>query len=259
MIPKLVTIFGGSGFIGRQVVRELAPLGCQIRVAVRDPQSALPLKPCGDVGQIAPVRTNIANPREVDEAVAGADAVVNLVGILYEKGGQRFETLHTQAAGRIAQAAKAAGARRLVHMSALGAADDAPSRYARTKAAGEKAVREAFPEASVFRPSIVFGPEDDFFNRFAYMMRFLPLLPLIGGGEQKFQPVYVGDVADAFAQAVRTDALAGGIYDQLVNDAHDDKTFWAWVSFDGDDDPVVEDWTRNNGEYPGAPPWERGN
>lgn len=213
MTPKLVTIFGGAGFIGRQVVRELAPLGCQIRVACRDPQSVLPLKPCGDVGQIAPVQANVRHERSVVAACDGADAVINLTGILYEKDSQRFETVHVQGAERIARAAKAAGAARLVHMSALGAAKDSPAVYAQTKARGEEAVRAAFPEATVMRPSVVFGPDDDFFNRFAGLMRLLPVLPLIGGGEQKFQPVYVGDVADAIAAAAKSGDYAGETYE----------------------------------------------
>ncbi|MCR9219346.1 MAG: complex I NDUFA9 subunit family protein [Alphaproteobacteria bacterium] len=211
--PKLVTIFGGSGFIGRQVVRELAPLGCQIRVAVRDPHRALALKPCGDVGQITPIQANVTDDRQVAAACDGADVVINLVGILYEKGARGFQAMHVDAARRIAEAAKAGGARRFVQMSALGASAESSAAYARSKAAGEQAVRAVFPDAVVLRPSVVFGPEDAFFNRFARLMRIAPALPLIGGGEQTFQPVYVGDVADAIRAAATRDDMAGGTYE----------------------------------------------
>ncbi|MBP5857963.1 complex I NDUFA9 subunit family protein [Marivibrio halodurans] len=213
MTVQLVTIFGGSGFIGRQIVRELARLGCQIRVAVRDPHGALPLKPCGDVGQITPIQANVASERQVKAACEGADAVINLVGILHEKGGRGFEAMHVQAARRIAEAAKAGGAGRFVQMSALGASTESPARYAQSKARGEAAVREVVPDAVVLRPSVVFGPEDNFFNRFAQLMRFSPIMPLIGGGQQKFQPVYVGDVADALRMATLERAMAGETYE----------------------------------------------
>ena len=197
MASELVTVFGGSGFIGSQVVRALARRGCRVRVAVRDPEDALPLKTAGDVGQITPVQANIRHDGSVAAAVEGADAVINLVGILYETENQKFETVHAMGAGRIAKAAKAAGINRVVHMSALGASADSSAKYAQSKAAGEAAVRAEVPEAVILRPSVVFGPQDDFFNRFASLMRLAPLLPAIGGGETKFQPVYVGDVADA--------------------------------------------------------------
>ncbi len=213
MTVQLVTIFGGSGFIGRQIVREMAKLGCQIRVAVRDPESALPLKPCGDVGQITPVQANVTSERQVKAACEGADCVINLVGILYEKGARTFDAVHVQGARRIAEAAKAGGATRFVQMSALGASEKSSSEYARSKARGEKAVRAIFPDAVVLRPSVVFGPEDDFFNRFAQLMRLSPVMPLIGGGEQKFQPVYVGDVADALMMAATRADMAGETYE----------------------------------------------
>ena len=211
--PKLVTIFGGSGFIGRQAVRELAPLGCQIRVAGRDPIAAQSLKPCGDVGQITPIQANITSERQVKAACEGADAVINLVGILYEKGARTFDAVHVQAAKRIAEAAKAGGATRFVQMSALGADEKSASAYARSKARGEAAVRAVFPDAVVLRPSVVFGPEDDFINRFAKLMRLSPVMPLVGGGQQKFQPVYVGDVADALRAAVTRADMAGETYE----------------------------------------------
>ncbi len=213
MVPKVVTVFGGSGFIGRQVVRELARHGCRVRVAVRHPESAMALKPAGDVGQIVPILANIRQDSSVEAAVAGADAVINLVGILYEKGTQRFESVHVQGSARIARAARAQGITRFLQMSALGASSDSSAAYARSKAAGEAAVRAEISEAVVMRPSVVFGPQDSFFNRFASLMKFVPALPLIGGGEQKYQPVYVGDVADAIAKAVVDPVCAGRTYE----------------------------------------------
>ncbi len=194
-----VTVFGGSGFIGRQVVRELARAGAGVRVAVRRPDRALFLKTMGDVGQVTPVAANIRDDASVAAAVEGSDAVVNLVGILYQAGRQTFDAVHREGAERIARAATAAGVRRLVHVSAIGAEANATSGYARSKAAGEAAVRERFPGAAVIRPSIVFGADDNFFNLFAMFARLTPVLPLIGGGGTRFQPVYVGDVAAAVA------------------------------------------------------------
>ncbi|MEZ5647855.1 MAG: complex I NDUFA9 subunit family protein [Alphaproteobacteria bacterium] len=213
MTPRLVTVFGGSGFIGRNFVRLMAKTGAQIRVAVRNPSAALFLRPMGDVGQIVPVQANLRAPETVTAACQGAEIVVNLVGILYERGRQTFHTIHDQGARIIATAAKAAGAHQLLHISALGASLNAASRYARSKAAGEAAVRTAFPNATVFRPSVVFGPDDQFFNRFATLASFLPALPLIGGGKTKVQPVYVGDVAAALMQVITTPALQGKTYD----------------------------------------------
>jgi NADH dehydrogenase len=197
MARPVATIFGGSGFIGRYIVQRLARRGWILRIAVRRPDSALFLKPLGDVGHIVPMAANIRDDASVAAAVAGVDHVINLVGILYEGGPQRFAAVHAEGARRVAAAAKAAGVKRLLQMSALGADASSPSLYARSKAEGEALVRAQFPEAVILRPSVVFGPEDDFFNRFAEMARFSPLLPLIGGGKTRFQPVYVGDVADA--------------------------------------------------------------
>ncbi len=208
-----VTVFGGSGFIGRYLVKRLAARGARVRVAVRDPEAAAFLKPMGDVGQVVPVATNIRNAPSVARAVDGADAVVNCVGILFERGRQRFDAVHGAGPARIAEAAAAAGVGRLVQVSAIGADLESASAYARSKAAGEAAVREAFPSATVLRPSVVFGPEDDFFNRFAALATFLPALPLIGGGETRFQPVYVGDVADAIVAALDRAEAAGGTYE----------------------------------------------
>ncbi|RMD90020.1 MAG: complex I NDUFA9 subunit family protein [Alphaproteobacteria bacterium] len=205
MNARLVTIFGGSGFVGRYLVQHLARRGARIRVAVRHPQEALFLKPLGQVGQIHIMQANVRHAPSVAAAVAGADMVINLVGILHERGRQRFRSVHVEGARHVAEAARAAGARHLLHMSALGADPDSPSRYARSKAEGEAAVRAVFPRATIMRPSIIFGPEDDFFNRFARLAKFLPFIPVIAG-ETRFQPVYVGDVAEAFARA----ALDGG-------------------------------------------------
>lgn len=210
---KLVTIFGGSGFMGRHIVRALANEGWRVRVAVRRPNTAHFLRPMGRVGQVQLLKTNVLDEAAVDMAVRGADAVINLVGILSQTGSQRFEALHTQAAERIAKAAAAHGAAHVLHVSALGASADSPSAYARSKAQGEARVREAFPAATIFRPSILFGPEDDFFNRFAWLARLSPALPLIGGGHTRFQPVYVGDVARAALNALSDPSTAGKTYE----------------------------------------------
>ena len=213
MAQSVVTIFGGSGFIGRYVVERLARQGWTVRVGVRNPAEAAFLKPLGDVGQITPLRSPLQDDATVRALVEGADAVINLVGLLFEKGRQTFEAVHVDGARRIAEAAAAAGARRMVQMSAIGADPRSPADYARTKAAGEEAVRAAFPGAAVVRPSIVFGPEDGFFNLFAGLARLSPILPLVGGGKTRFQPVYVGDVADAVALCATDPATAGKTYE----------------------------------------------
>lgn len=210
--PKLVVVFGGSGFVGRHVVRALAKRGYRIRVACRRPDLAGHLQPLGNVGQIQPVQANVRVRWSVDHAVQGADHVVNLVGILYESGRQRFGAVQDFGARAIAEAARSAGAG-LTHVSALGASVDSESSYARTKALGEKAVLETVPDAVIYRPSINFGPEDGFFNRFAAMARFSPALPLLGGGETRLQPVYVGDVAEAIARSVDGVIEGGKIYE----------------------------------------------
>ena len=209
----LVTVFGGSGFIGRYVVRRLAHDGWEVRVAVRRPDQALFLKTAGHIGQVTPVAANIRDAASVRAAVAGADHVVNLVGILFQAGPQRFDAVQAEGAGRVAEAAAAANAAGLVHLSAIGADPHSAAAYARSKAAGEAAVRQAFPGATIFRPSIVFGPEDQFFNRFAAMALVSPVLPLIGGGTTRFQPVYVLDVAEAVTRAVDDLALAGKTFE----------------------------------------------
>jgi uncharacterized protein YbjT (DUF2867 family) len=208
----LVTIFGGSGFLGRHVVRALCKRHYRIRIAVRRPDLAGHLQPLGRVGQIHAVQSNIRHSRSVEAAVRDADIVINLVGILFERGRQRFDAVQAYGAEQVALAA-AAHRSRLIHVSAIGADENSPSLYARAKARGEKSVLGATPGATVFRPSIMFGPEDDFFNRFASMARFLPALPLVGGGETRFQPVFVGDVAEAIARAVEGNAKAGLTYD----------------------------------------------
>lgn len=212
MRDKLVTVFGGAGFLGRYLVQRLAHEGARVRVAMRRPDEGLFLKPLGAVGQIDLVQTNIRYPRSIAHAVQSADIVVNYVGILSPSSAQSFEAVHARGAHAVAEAAHAAGVRTFVQMSALGADPDSPSRYARTKAVGEQAVREVYPDATIFRPSVVFGPEDDFFNRFGWMARTFPVLPLIGGGDTRFQPVYVGDVADAVMAVIADPDLRGQTY-----------------------------------------------
>ena len=215
--PRLVVVFGGSGFIGRHVVRVFAGDGWRVRVAVRRPDLATHLQPLGGVGQIVPVQANLRSRDTVAAAVDGADAVVNLVGIMGERGRQTHAALHALGARLVAEAAKAAGVARLVHMSAIGAAAGSPSSYARSKADGEAAVLDVSPEAIVLRPSVVFGPEDGFFNLFAGLVGLSPVLPLIGGGETPLQPVYAGDVAEAVARivegAVAGKATPGAVYE----------------------------------------------
>lgn len=210
-LDTLVTIFGGSGFLGRNVVRALCKRDYRIRVAVRRPELAGYLQPSGKVGQVHIVQANLRYPASVEAALRDSDAVINLVGILAEGGGQTFDAVQAKGAETVAKAAAAAGAS-LVHVSAIGADADSPSRYARAKAAGEAAVRAAVPSATIFRPSVMFGPEDQFTNRFAALARLSPVLPLIGGAT-KMQPVYVGDVATAIADAVDGKAKAGATYE----------------------------------------------
>jgi uncharacterized protein YbjT (DUF2867 family) len=211
-LDRLVTIYGGSGFVGRHLVRSLAKRGWRIRVAVRRPDLAGHLQPLGVVGQVHAVQANLRYPDSVARAAEGSNAIVNLVGILYQSGAQRFDAVQAEGAEAVAQAAKAEGAR-LIQMSALGANADSDSNYARTKALGEQAAFAAKRDAVVFRSSVIFGPEDDLFNRFASLARISPVLPLVGGGETKFQPVFVGDVAEAIAKAVEGDVHGGDTYE----------------------------------------------
>lgn len=225
---KQVTVFGGSGFVGRHVVSRLAARGIVVRVAVRDVAAASFVKPMGDVGQVTPVRVNITDEAAVAAAVEGSDAVVNLVGILYSRGKQRFDAIHRDGAARIARLSRAAGAKRLIQMSALGASVTSSSQYGWSKAAGEDAAREAFDGVTVIRPSVIFGPDDDFFNQFAALARLSPVLPvfgcplpsfrngtidLYGDGGTRFQPVYVGDVADAIVACLEDGDTAGQTYE----------------------------------------------
>jgi len=211
-LDTLVTIFGGSGFLGRSVVRALCKREYRIRVAVRRPELAGHLQPLGRVGQIHAVQANLRYPASVEAAMRGAQIAINLVGILAPSGAQTFDAVQAQGAGAVAKAAATAGAR-MMHVSAIGADENSPSHYARSKAAGEKAVLSAIPSATIFRPSVVFGPEDDFTNRFAALAQMSPALPLIGGGLTKLQPVYVGDVATAIAEAVDGKAKSGATYE----------------------------------------------
>lgn len=208
----VVTIFGGSGFLGTQVVQLLARLGYRIRVAVRRPDLAGHLKPLGGVGQIQPIQANIRNADSVMRAVKGSGIVINLVGIRYERGRQLFRAVQTLGARTVAEAARRAGATSLVHLSALGSDDQSPSAYARSKALGEAEVLAAFPQAVILRPSILFGPGDDFFNLHGSLARLLPILPLIGG-QSKFQPLYVGDAAEAVVAATQGVVKTGRIYE----------------------------------------------
>jgi uncharacterized protein YbjT (DUF2867 family) len=208
----LVTVFGGSGFLGRSVVRALCKRDYRVRVAVRRPELAGHLQPLGRVGQIHAVQANLRYPASVEAAMRDSDVAINLVGILTEGGAQTFDAVQAKGAGAIAKAASAAGAR-MVHVSAIGADENSASGYARAKAAGEKAVLAAVPSATILRPSIVFGPEDQFTNRFAALAQMSPALPLIGGGATKLQPVYVGDVATAVADAVDGKTKAGATYE----------------------------------------------
>ena len=209
---KLVTVIGGSGFLGRHIIRALAKDGYRIRVAVRRPDLAGHVQPLGRVGQIVPVQANVRYPDSLDAACASAYAVINLVGILHRAGPQTFESVHAQGAGAAARAASRAGAAMFIQMSALGANPGSLSAYARTKAEGEVRARDVFPGAIVIRPSIVFGPEDAFFNRFAAMARMSPVLPLIGGGT-RFQPVFVGDIAEAIAKLLDRGVADGRVYE----------------------------------------------
>ena len=209
----LATVFGGSGFVGRHTVAALAKEGWRVRAGVRRPDLAGFLQPAGLVGQVFAVQANIRYPQSVHRALSGAKAVVNAVGILAGSGRQTFRAIHVEGARAIAKAAREAGAKHLVHISAIGADPKSSSRYARTKGEGEAAVLEQFPDAVILRPSIVFGPEDAFFNRFAAMARISPFLPLTGGGRTRFQPVFVGDLAAAVAASLSGAARPGTVYE----------------------------------------------
>ncbi len=234
MAAPLVTLFGGSGFIGRYAARALVEAGYRVRVAVRRPHLAGDVRLAGAPGWVDIVQANVRNPQSVAAAVDGADAVVNLVGILYEKGRQSFEGAQRDGAKNVAEACKAAGIDRLVHVSAIGADTDSSADYGKTKGEAELAIRELVPTATILRPSIVFGPEDDFFNRFAAMSSHpistvAPFLPAIGGGETKVQPVYAGDVADAIAAAVSKSDAAGNTYELGGPNVYTFKELYAFI------------------------------
>jgi uncharacterized protein YbjT (DUF2867 family) len=209
---RLVTVFGGSGFVGRHVVRALALQGWRVRVASRRPDLAFHLQPLGGPGQIAMVQANLRSPESVAAALRGAEAAVNLVGILAEGGKQSFSAIQAQGARAVAEACKNAGITNLVHISAIGADPHSASAYARSKAEGEAAVHQAVPEAVILRPSVIFGPEDDFLNRFGTMARYFPIVPVVGA-KTRFQPVFVGDVARAVALALAGKASKGAVYE----------------------------------------------
>lgn len=213
MAGRRITVFGGSGFIGRHLVRRLAARGWVVRVAVRDVTAAEFLKPMGNVGQIVPMRCNVSDEAAVKVAVEGSEAVVNLIGVLYETSRRPFSEMHVAAPARIAKAAAAAGAKRFVQVSAIDADPGAEADYARTKGEGEEAVKAAFPNATILRPSVVFGPEDSFFNLFAALARYLPVIPMFGFGDTQFQPVYVGDVAEAIIASLERDDAQGKTYE----------------------------------------------
>jgi len=213
MRNRRTAVLGGSGFIGRYVVKRLAARGEVIAVGCRNAEAAKYLKPMGDVGQIVPLNVGIGDEALLPAFLEGNDSLINSVGILRESGAQTFELVHHTGPARLARFAREAGVERFVHISAIGADPRSSSDYARTKAAGEQAVRDAFPTVTILRPSVVFGPEDQFFNRFAAMATISPMLPLIGGGETRFQPVYVGDVADAVVECLENQATAGRVYE----------------------------------------------
>jgi uncharacterized protein YbjT (DUF2867 family) len=211
-VPKLVTIFGGSGFLGRHIVRTLAKRGYRIRVAVRRPDLAFHLQPLGNVGQISLAQANLRYRASVDAAVHGSDYVINCVGLMHQSGRNTFDAVQDFGARAVAEAARNAGAG-LVHISAIGADVNSASSYARTKGKAEQAILAAKSDAVILRPSVMFGPEDNFYNKFADMARLAPAIPLVGGGNTKFQPVYVADVAEAVARAVDGKVEGGKIYE----------------------------------------------
>ena len=210
---RLATVFGGSGFLGRHIVRALARRGWRVRVAVRRPDLAQFLRTAGAVGQVEAVQANLRYPASVAAALDGADMAVNASGLRAESGAQTYQAVHVEGAREVARAARAAGVSAFVHISGIGADSNSASPYIASKGLGEAATLEAFPEAMIFRPSVVFGPEDDFFNRFGALSRFMPVIPLFGGGATRLQPVYVGDVARAAATALAGDARPGTVYE----------------------------------------------
>lgn len=213
VLKKVVTVFGGSGFVGRSVVQRLAKKGALVRVACRNPGAAESLRPMGFVGQITPIFCDIKDPLSVLRALQGANAAINLVGVLFESGSQKFSKLHVEAAKTIATTCKTTGIDTLIHVSALGIDESSDSHYGRTKLMGEKTIRFEFKDAIILRPSVIFGPDDDFLNKFASLACVSPVLPLIGGGHTRFQPVYVADVADALIQCLEDEKAKGHIFE----------------------------------------------
>lgn len=213
MTKGLVTLFGGSGFIGRYTARELVKHGYRVRIAVRRPHLAGDCRLAGPPGWVDIVQTNIRNMSSIERALEGADAAINLVGIMYEKGKQSFEAAQRDGARNVAEACKNAGIARLVHISAIGADPESSSPYTKTKGEAESAIKDLFPSAVILRPSIVFGPEDKFFNRFAQLSGVTPFLPAIGGGKSKLQPIYAGDIANCIANAVVREDASGKTFE----------------------------------------------
>lgn len=213
MQQKIITLVGGTGFLGRYIIPQLASSGYGLRVISRNPANAIHLKTSGEPGQVVLTYGNLSRPESLREQIKGSHAVINMVGILFEGRGQTFSALHAQGAEQLAKMAKMAGVKRFIHISALGVDKAATSKYARTKITGEKAVTAAFPGATILRPGVIFGPEDYFYNRFAAMAQYMPFLPLIGGGEMRFQPVYVRDVAQAVQAVLERDSSKGRIYE----------------------------------------------
>ncbi len=210
--PLHITVFGGTGFLGRALIQRLAEQGYSVRVPSRRPQAQMPWSMMGLPDQISPVLCNPRQDQSVAEAIQGSDIVINLIGILAEKGSYTFQNTHVETAARLARLAREAGVKKFIHISALGASLQSKSRYARSKAIGEEAIRAFFPEAIILRPSLIYGADDRFFNRFAQMARFIPILPLIGGGKTRFQPLYVGDLAEAVSRLLLDRHACGRIY-----------------------------------------------
>lgn len=213
MANDLITVFGSSGFVGRAIVQALCKEGYRVRAAVRRPHQALRLRVLGDPGQVELIQANLRDSKSLEDACAGAHAVINCVGLLFEKGKQTFTALHVHGAQAAAEAARKMGAARFIQISAIGADERSSAAYARTKAYGEEEVRRAFPGAIVLRPSIIFGEDDSFFNRFGEMAGQAPLLPLIDGGHSRMQPIFVGDVARAVLAALTRADAVGGTYE----------------------------------------------
>ena len=228
-MTKIVSIFGGSGFIGGYIVKLLAEAGLLIKIICRDPRRAMHLKPCGAVGQIVPVAADIMNTEDVQRHVHDAYAVINLVGIPHELGNQSFMEVHAKAAENIAKCAKQSGVKKLIHFSALGIDNNSSSLYARSKIAGEKAVLSAFPEATIVKPSLVFGEEDKFFNLVARLVGFLPVLPLVRGGKTLFQPIYALDIARFVSAAIFSDNMQGKIYELGGNEVYSFKEILRYI------------------------------